>query len=150
MKEIRGSVARILNSTQIVINRGSKEGVEIGMVFEVLDKNATEIMDPETGELLGSIDRPKVEVKIVTIEEKLSIAETYKTRRINRGGNGSSLTAFTGMFSPPDYVDELETLKAEDKAWEDLPEEKSFVKVGDPVRNVGTVKNNKLIDLKNL
>jgi hypothetical protein len=136
MTEIRGSVAKILNSTQIVINRGSKDGVQKGMVFEVLDKNATEIVDPETNKILGSIDRPKVEIRVVTVEERLSIAETYKTRRVNRGGNGSSLTAITGMFNPPDYVDVRETLKAEDKAWEDLPEEKSFVKIGDPVRRV--------------
>lgn len=133
MTEIRGSVAKILNSTQVVINRGSEQGVKHGMVFEILDKNATKIEDPETGKVLGNIDRPKVEVKIVIVDKKLSIAETFKTRRVNRGGNGSS---FAGLFSPPNYVDERETLKSEDKAWEDLPEEKSYVKVGDPVRLV--------------
>lgn len=133
---IRGSVAKILNSTQIVINRGSKDGVVVGMIFEVLDKNATEIVDPETKKVLGSIDRPKVQVRVCLLEEKLCIAETFKTRRINRGGNGGSLLAIAGMFNPPDYVDELETLKAEEKAWEDLPEEKSYVKVGDPVRSI--------------
>ena len=132
--EIRGSIAKVLNSTQIVINRGTKDGVEIGMIFEVLDKNATDIKDPETDELLGSIDRPKVQVKVSITEEKLSIASTFKTKRVNKGGSGSSLTTIGGMFSPPNYVEEVETLKAEDKAWEDLPEEKSYVKIGDPVR----------------
>jgi hypothetical protein len=136
MKEIKGSVAKILNSTQVVINRGSKGGVVKGMVFEVLDKNATQIKDPETGDLLGSIDRPKVEVRVSIVEEKLCIAGTFKTRRVNRGGTGSSLTSIAGMFSPPNYVDELETLKATEKEWEDLPEDKSYVKVGDPVRLV--------------
>lgn len=135
MTEIRGSVAKILNSTQIVINRGKKDGVTEGMTFEVLDKSATEIIDPETGKNIGSIDRPKIQVQVVMLEDKLAIAETFKTRRVNKGGSGSSM-GLTNLFSPPDYVDVRETFKAEEKAWEDLPEEKSFVKVGDPVRLV--------------
>lgn len=135
MKEIRGSVAKVLNSTQVVINRGSAEGVTIDTIFEILDKNATEIKDPETGKLLGSIDRPKIRVRVVIVEERLSIAETYITRRVNRGGSGTSL-GLTGIFNPPDYIDERETLKAEEKEWEDLPEDKSLVKVGDPVRSI--------------
>ena len=137
MKEIRGSVAKILNSTQIVINRGKNQGVTVGMVFEVLDKNATSIIDPETKKVLGSIDRPKVQVKVSLLEDNLAIAETFKTRRVNKGGTGGALAALSsGMFTPPNYVDELETLKAKEKAWEDLPEEKSYVKVGDPIRSI--------------
>lgn len=132
MKDIRGSVAKVLNATQVVINRGSKDGVELGMIFEILDKNATEIIDPETKKPLGNIDRPKVQVRVSILEEKLCLAETFKTKRINRGGSG--LASFGNMFAAPDYIDVKETFKAEEKAWEDLPEEKSYVKVGDPVR----------------
>jgi hypothetical protein len=134
--EVRGLVAKVLNSTQIVINKGIKDGVKVGTIFEVLDKNATDIRDPKTKELLGSIDRPKVQVKVSIVEEKLCIASTFRTKTVNRGGTGSSITSIAGMFSAPNYVEELETLKAEEKAWEDLPEEKSYVKVGDPVRSI--------------
>ena len=34
---LRGKVARILNSRELVINIGEQEGVEIGMLFDVLD-----------------------------------------------------------------------------------------------------------------
>ncbi|HRJ06545.1 MAG TPA: hypothetical protein PK096_03360 [Candidatus Saccharibacteria bacterium] len=133
MKEIRGSVAKILNTTQLVINRGSIHGVKIGMIFEVLDKNATDIIDPETKKKLGSIDRPKVRVKVTIVESKLAMAETFQIKTVNRGGTGLSLA---NVFSPPEYVDVKETFKSAEKAWEDLPEEKSYVKVGDPVRSV--------------
>lgn len=136
--EIHGSVAKILNTTQVVINRGTKDGVKIGMIFEILDKNATKIVDPESGKMLGSIDRPKVQVKVVIIEENLSIAETFRKKTVNRGGVGTGLGAMSSMFSAPDYVDVRETFKATEKAWEDLPEERSYVKVGDPVQLVST------------
>ena len=35
--EIRGKVAQILNSRQLVLNVGSNGGVEEGMIFAVLD-----------------------------------------------------------------------------------------------------------------
>lgn len=131
-KNIRGVVAKILNTTQLVINRGRNDGVREGMIFEVLDKNATEIIDPETQEVLGNIDRPKVSVKVIIVEDKLCLAETYKVERINEGGSGS--VSLSMMFAPPKYVDVQETFKASEKAWEDLPEEQSYVKIGDPVR----------------
>ncbi len=37
---------------------------------------------------------------------------------------------------PPKWVTKYETLKTEEKTWEDLDEEASYVKVGDPVIQV--------------
>ena len=37
---------------------------------------------------------------------------------------------------PPKYVNRPETLKTEEKTWEDLDETKSYVKTGDPVVEV--------------
>lgn len=135
---IRGSVAKVLDSRSLVINRGSEDGVAEGMVFEVLDKKATNVKDPETGKVLGSIDRPKIRVKVALLEKKLAVAETYVMRTVNKGGSGS--LGISGLLAAPRYVEEVETLKAKEKEWEDLPEEESIVQVGDPVRSVDTVK----------
>lgn len=129
---VRGTVAKILNSRTLVINKGKEAGVRKGMVFEVLDKEATEIFDPETGDSLGGIDRPKIKVKTTLVEGKLSIAETFEKYTYNRGGSGTLNLSM--MLAAPDYVEKVETLKAEEKEWEDLPPEKSIVKVGDPIR----------------
>ena len=56
---IRGKIARVLNSREVAINLGSGNGVKVGMHFDVLDKNSEDIMDPDTGALLGSIERAK-------------------------------------------------------------------------------------------
>ena len=65
---IRGKVARVLNKHEIAINVGTAKGVAVGMYFDVMDAY-DEIEDPDTGEVLGSLERPKVRVKIVHVQE---------------------------------------------------------------------------------
>ena len=130
---ITGAVAQILNSRELVLNRGSEHGVTNGMTFEVLAPEAENIRDPETGETLGSVDRPKVAVRIVHVEPRLAVARTFRSRRRNVGGS-SALGLFDKMLQPPKYVTEYDTLKTSQRTWEDLDESESFVKIGDPVR----------------
>ncbi|WPD24506.1 MAG: hypothetical protein SD837_08055 [Candidatus Electrothrix scaldis] len=138
---IKGKVARILNSREIVINVGTEQGVAVDMYFDVLEPNGEDIKDPDSGEILGSIQRPKVRVKVSNAQERLSVAMTYKKQEVNIGGTGGAgfmedvgLLAKTLM--PPKYVTKYETLKTVEKTWEDLSEEESYVKTGDPVVQV--------------
>ena len=133
---IRGKVARILNSREIAINVGSDDGVSPGMYFDVMDQNSEDVRDPDTQEVLGSIRRPKIRVKITMVQKKLSLASTYKTRRVNVGGLGIEFTGLSRVLMPPKWVTKHETLKTEEKTWENLEEEKSYVKTGDPVVQV--------------
>lgn len=136
---IRSKVARVLNSREIAIAAGSEQGVKAGMYFDVMDSKGEDIQDPDTGELLGSLDRPKVRVKITHVKERLSVASTFKKEKINVGGSGVFLGSIGGLsqaLMPPKYVTKYETLKTDEQTWEDLDEEKSYVKVGDPVVQV--------------
>lgn len=131
---IRGKVARVLNSREIAINVGSEKGVDVGMHFDVLDPKYENIRDPDTHELLGSIERPKVRVQIIRVQEKLSIASTYRKKKINVGGTfGGSLSEF---LMPPEWRTKYETLKTEEQDWEDIDAKESYVNVGDPVAQV--------------
>lgn len=130
---ITGAVAKILNSRDLVINRGTEDGVAEGMRFIVLDPNAENIKDPDTGETLGSIDRPKIEVEVFSAEEKLSLAHTFRKIRRNVGGSG----LFTAKaLQPPKYITRYETLKTDESTWESLDETESLVKTGDPVKEI--------------
>ena len=103
---IRGKVARILTSRQLVINVGSENGVEIGMKFDVLDPKGDDIKDPDTGEILGSVNRPKVRVEIIEVQNRLSVAQTYKKRTVNIGGSGGFIgSTISDMLKPPKYID---------------------------------------------
>lgn len=135
---IRGKVARILNSRELVLNVGSAKGVIAGMYFDILDIKGEDILDPDSGELLGSIERPKVRVQVTSVEERLSVASTYKKKTINVGGRGSgtNLLGLSDLFMPPKYIEKHETLKTTEKTWEDLSESESYVKTGDNVIQV--------------
>ena len=75
---IEGKVATILNVRELTINRGSQDGVEVGMRFKIVDENAA-VIDPDTKEELGTISREKIRVKIVYVQPRFSIARTYDT-----------------------------------------------------------------------
>lgn len=136
MGQIQGKVARILNTRELVFNRGTSHGVELGMRFLVLDSGAEDIIDPDTGEVIGSLQKPKVEVEVTQVGESIAVGRTYKYTRKNVGGTAAPFTSagqIARLFAPPQYVREYETLKSEDNEWQPLSEEESYVKVGDPI-----------------
>lgn len=143
---LEGKVAKILTSTKLVINIGSNKGVKCGMIFDVIVPKGQEIRDPDTDELLGSIDRPKIQVKIEDVWEKFSVAKTFKKTHINIGGQGMDTTrlsslagigtfnSFSKLMRPPKYIEKVQTFKTNEETWEDLDEKDSLVKIGDIVR----------------
>lgn len=133
---IRGRVAQILNSREIAMNIGSLNGVKSGMYFEVLSQLEENIVDPDTGDILGSIERPKVRVVVTKVQEKLSVASTFRKFQENIGGQGNNFGVLSTYLMPKKWVSRYESLKTDEKTWEDLDEEESYVKVGDPVVQV--------------
>lgn len=134
---LRGKVARILDTRNLVINLGATHGVIAGMYFDVLDPKGDDIRDPDSGDILGSIERPKVRVQVVKAEERLSVASTFRKKTVNVGGRGGlAVGGLAEMFLPPKHVTKYETLKTTEKTWEDLEESESYVKTGDPVVQV--------------
>jgi hypothetical protein len=131
---IRGKVARILNSRELVLNVGIKDGVVLESLFDVLDPKGEDIIDPDTQEILGSLNRPKVRVMVTKVFDRLSLASTYRKHDVNIGGNMPDIrNSFSAMLLPSRIVSKYETLKTTEKTWEDLDEKESYVKTGDPV-----------------
>ena len=127
---IRGKIARVLNSREVAINRGADDGVVVGMIFKILSTKGSEIQDPDTGESLGSVDLVKTSVKVTVVQERVAVASTYRSHRVNVGGSGFALT---GPFAPPKWETRFETLKIDDAEIQDLDEEDAIVHTGDPV-----------------
>ena len=136
MDKIQGKVAKILNSRELVINRGSNDGVIRGMVFDVLDPTEHEIRDPDSGDVLGAVKRPKIRVRVVDVQDRMAIARTFLTRSVNVGGMGVSGMRWVDAFSPPKLEEKPETLRTNEATWEQLSEQDSQVKTGDPVIQV--------------
>lgn len=134
---IRGKVAMVLNSREVALNIGSNVGVEIGMIFNIMSQKLEDITDPDTGDVLGSVERPKVRVKVVDVQEKLSVASTYRTKSVNVGGTGQlAFGSVARALSPPKWEKRTETLKTDEAAWQEMDEMVSYVKTGDPVVQV--------------
>lgn len=134
-EQIRGKIAQIINSREVALNIGSDHGVQLNMLFDILTPKGFDIRDPDTGEILGSVERPKARVKVVMVRQRLSIASTYKTRHVNVGGVGLGLVR-SGLFEPPKWETRIETLKTDENTLEELPEEESYISTGDPVIQV--------------
>ena len=106
------------------------------MRFDILDNEAHLINDPDSGETIGQVNRPKVRVKVVLVESKFSIARTYIEREENIGGYGGLDFAQTRLFEKPKWIKRVETLRTTEDTWENLSEEESFVETGDCVVQV--------------
>lgn len=140
---IRGYVAKLLNSRQIAINRGSNDGVTKDMLFDVVYAEAQNITDPESGKPLGDLDIKKKRVKVTATHPRLSVATTL-SKRVNRGGTGGLLrhssllrgVQLADLYGEPDWVTIHDTLDKDDGGYRPIKEEESVVKVGDPVVQV--------------
>ena len=133
---IRGKVARILNSREVALNVGASDGVRNGMQFDILSPELHDIRDPDTNEVIGSVNRPKVRVQVGIIENRFCVAHTFRRRRVNIGGSGLGIGYDTRLFEPPNWVTKTETFKTAEDTWENLSGQDSYVKTGDPVVEV--------------
>ncbi len=134
---LEGSVAQILNERELVINIGSTRGVRRGVKFAVLAPEPSEIFDPETGELLGVVDREKVRVQAREVHERFTICATYEKRVVRSGGSGFGAAAFRDLFEPPRTREVPITLGMDEESVPaPLSAEESYVKIGDRVKQV--------------
>jgi hypothetical protein len=117
---LKGYVARLITDDELAINLGSADGVREGMSFNVLDTSTESIPDPVTGEDLGSIERLKARIRIISVSERLSLGVISPPR--GREGVPSSLRLWEGPRP--------RSGRLTGDAW---PE---GVKVGDPVQSV--------------
>lgn len=74
---IEGRVAKILNTREIIINRGSQDGVGSDMEFAILEPPVA-VVDPVTEECLGQLEREKIRVRIFEVYPRFSLARTYE------------------------------------------------------------------------
>ena len=135
-KPIRGKVAGILNSRELVLNRGATHGVRNGMEFSVLSTLGSDIKDPDTGEVIGSIDRTKIRVRVQIVHKQISVASTYVMQKINVGGVGPPSVGFGNLFVPPRWETVYETIETDEAMLDEMSEEERHVHIGDPIMQV--------------
>ena len=106
---IEVKIAKILNTRELVLNHGSEAGVAVDMEFAVLEPKLS-IVDPDTQQPLGDLEREKVRVRVFETHPKFSLARTYETyQEINPA---SAFTRLAGAISP--YVTKVKILNTQE------------------------------------
>ncbi|GAA2182258.1 hypothetical protein GCM10009785_20640 [Brooklawnia cerclae] len=130
---IRGKVAEVVSDREVILNRGSEHGVRPGMYFAILDPDAVGITDPETGETLGDIRIVKIVVRATDVAPKITLARTFRTRRVNIGGSGGlGLGSIARAMQEPEYVEQVEKLTLDRNSPRKIDPNDSVVGRGDP------------------
>lgn len=74
---LKGKVLKILSQTKVLINLGSQHGVKEGISFVIYDEGEM-INDPTTNQPLERLELVKGVVKIIQVQQKISIGESYR------------------------------------------------------------------------
>ena len=90
---IEGKVAKVLNSREVIINKGSSDGVETGMKFNIQEPEV-DVFDPDSKVLLGRLTRSKIRVEITEVQPQFSVARTFETYQEMNPEVSRSLFAF--------------------------------------------------------
>ncbi len=93
------TVAEVFDHGMVILNRGVSHGVREGQRFLIYEPNEREIEDPESGEILGRLERVKATGMVVNVQDKMCTVElthgaTSVGRRVDRR---SPFQAFPGL-----------------------------------------------------
>jgi hypothetical protein len=91
-----GLVAQIIDEYQIVVNKGSLDGVPLGAAVRLF--KSFNVKDPETGEELGVVQVRKLTLRVSEDQERLAVA-----RVSDRHGQSGSTSSFGAIL--PNFVD---------------------------------------------
>lgn len=137
---ITGKVARILNSREVVLNKGSSSGMAVGYYIGIIDPTTQGIQDPETGEDICGIRRYKVTLRVTDVSERLCIAATFRTTTENVGGLSYDFPGMRKMFEPPKIISRIETLEFDADSARPISQDDSRVELGDDFETISEEK----------
>ena len=143
---VEGKVAKILGNNEIVINRGSGQGVRRGMIFEVFAPEGEQVWDPDTGETLGTVEDVKAKAEVTEVKERLAVARTQNAQEspfgaVDIGEMQENLQRMFGqMFGDDVQVRGFGASQGDDPDLESMLggplQDLSQVQVGDAVREI--------------
>lgn len=132
-RAVRGKVAEVVSDREVILNKGSNDGLKEGDYFKILDPNMMGIVDPDTNEPLGGFNVIKIVVVAIQVAERVTLARTFRRRSVNVGGTGGlGLASFARAMQEPKYVEQIERLRLDEAAPRPLAPKDSIVSVGDP------------------
>ncbi|QCX54409.1 hypothetical protein [Elizabethkingia sp. JS20170427COW] len=89
------NVAKKIDDYQIIINKGSDDGINENMRFLVFEEG-DEIIDPTTNESLGVLEIPKGTFKVLNVQSKM----TYLVSVLRKENKIMTFSVFSGSTEP--------------------------------------------------
>lgn len=81
MKKKEFKIAKIIDTTTVVITGGTNQGVDIDDEFDIVGNGKSSIVkDPDTGETIGYLSSPKGRIAVTQVFKDMSIAKTPHER----------------------------------------------------------------------
>ena len=74
-EQVKCDVLQILSQTEVVLNAGRENGVQMGMVFQIIGE--FEVKDPVSDEAIETLRFTKATLKITHLGDKVSVAGSY-------------------------------------------------------------------------
>lgn len=122
-------VIKIIDDTRVLINAGSKDYITKDSIFEIY-LTGSEIKDPDTGEVLGTLDTIKATIKPTIIYEKMCICTNTEYNPNN------IVAAFSGLNSINSKS--IKRLNVDTREISGGLKDNDPIKIGDKVRLVQT------------
>lgn len=116
-------VAAVVDSVRVLLNRGSKDNVELGMRFAILSTVTIDVPDPDEPTIVvARLPVARTLVKVVSVDDYSAIAETFRTLK-------SSGVQLPQIFGPYERADSI--LSEEVTAAEQVDRAERIVRRGD-------------------
>ncbi|WP_054678537.1 FlgT C-terminal domain-containing protein [Lacticaseibacillus sharpeae] len=95
-------VIAISDKYTLAINAGIKDKIKEGDQFDILDNDTKQLIDPETHELLATIQQKKQRIYVKEVFEKYSVCQSqYKQESISAGNLATALLSDASRVSDP-------------------------------------------------
>lgn len=123
-------VIKILDEYHVLVNAGTDDKINEGDLLKIIGTTG-EIIDPETKESLGTLEKVKASVRVIHVQKNMCVAENVETYKaapadVIAGIIGTTLGRRTYLEKLPVDPGDISG------GWE---EEK--IKIGDPVKKAG-------------
>ena len=132
---IEGKVAKILDESNLIISVGSSQGVQQGLPFIVFAPG-DEVVDPDSGESLGTWEAVKGEIVANHVQERISICAAAPPTKKEDESDPTTRTLSAAMIADHMRAGGAQSkLNVNKGQIEGMPKVEP-ISVGDPVRSI--------------
>lgn len=133
-------IVRIISTTALIINAGTRQGIKKGDILTIMDPKGAPIVDPDTKQKIGILESIKANVVATEVYDNMTIAESEKENSNNfvpdyyKTMKGSTLNGIKKSLGSLAPIPIQKDLNVDPNEIQGLPISKNPIRIGDPVQ----------------